>query len=64
LIITKGKEHATQELFVDDLLIKENGVDIYKLVNNNELFYNNHQVLNKFKDVERLSFINREKSIK
>ncbi len=45
LIITKGKENATQELFVDDLLIKENGVDIYKLVNDDELFFNNHQVL-------------------
>ena len=44
-IITKGKENATQELFVDDLLIKENGVDVYKLVNDNELFYNNHQIL-------------------
>lgn len=44
-ITTKGKENATQDLFVDDLLIKENGVDIYKLLNENELFYNNHQVL-------------------
>jgi hypothetical protein len=44
-IITKGKENATQELFADDLLIKENGVDVYKLINDNELFYNNHQVL-------------------
>lgn len=44
-ITTKGKENATQELFADDLLIKENGVDIYKLVNDNQLFYNNHQVL-------------------
>jgi hypothetical protein len=44
-IITKGKENATQELFADDLLIKENGVDVYKLVNDNELFYNNHQIL-------------------
>ncbi len=44
-IISKGKENATQELFADDLLIKENGVDIYNLISDNELFYNNHQVL-------------------
>jgi hypothetical protein len=44
-IITKGKENAIQELFADDLLIKENGVDVYKLINDNELFYNNHQIL-------------------
>ena len=44
-ITTKGKENATQDLFVDDLLIKENEVDIYKLLNENELFYNNHKVL-------------------
>lgn len=46
-IISIGKDNSKANLFVDDLLIKEEGLDVYKLYNNHELFYNNHQVIKK-----------------
>lgn len=44
-ITTKGQDNAKEALFVDDLLIKEVGTDVFKVIGQNELFYNNHQVL-------------------
>jgi len=44
-IVTKGKDDAKAALFIDDLLIKEEGVDIYSLdENKDKLFYNNHEI--------------------
>ncbi|HZK08132.1 MAG TPA: hypothetical protein VFC92_08010 [Bacteroidales bacterium] len=44
-IVSKGKEDATASLHVDDLLIKERGVDVYKIDSlDNSLFFNNHRV--------------------
>lgn len=40
-IVCKGKERSRDSLYADDLLIKESGVEIYKL-NMHTLFYNNH----------------------
>ncbi len=42
-IVTKGKDDSKQPLYVDDLLIREVGVDVYKM-DGNSLFYNNHDI--------------------
>lgn len=42
-ITTKGKEDSKQPLYVDELLIREVGVDVYKW-EDNSLFYNNHAI--------------------
>ena len=42
-ITTKGKDDSKQPLYVDDLLIREVGVDVYKW-EYNSLFYNNHTI--------------------
>jgi hypothetical protein len=42
-ITTKGKDDSKQPLYVDDLLIREVGVDVYKM-EGNSLFYNNHEI--------------------
>ena len=42
-MVTKGKEDSKDPLFVDDLLIIEMGVEVYKL-ENETLFYNNHDI--------------------
>lgn len=45
-IVTKGKDESKGPLFVDDLLIKEYGVDVYSLNKKEDtLFYNNHEVI-------------------
>ncbi len=44
-IVTKGKENSKASLHVDDLLIREEGIDVYKLdIDSTMLFYNNHQI--------------------
>ncbi len=50
-IATKGKDDSREPLFVDDLFIREVGVDVYKL-NGNSLFYNNHEIKGKSKKVK------------
>jgi len=47
-ITTKGKDDSKQPLYVDDLLIREVGVDVYKM-EGNSLFYNNHDIKVKVK---------------
>ena len=45
-IVTKGKDDSKGPLFVDDILVKEEGVDIYSLSDyKDKLFFNNHDVL-------------------
>ena len=45
-IITNGKDSYKEALFTDDLLIVEEGVDVYSLNNNKDkLFFNNHEIL-------------------
>ncbi|MBI3517931.1 MAG: carbohydrate binding domain-containing protein, partial [Bacteroidetes bacterium] len=46
-ITSIGKDNAKEPLFADDLLIKESGMDVYKLISEEELFYNDHRVLMK-----------------
>ncbi len=44
-IITKGKANSKALLHADDLLVREAGIDIYKVDTiTNTLFYNNHRV--------------------
>ncbi len=44
-IVTIGSKDAKGPLFIDDLLIREEGTDVYRMsVDNSSLFYNNHQV--------------------
>lgn len=44
-IVTIGTKDAKGPLFIDDLLIKEKGTDIYRLsMEDSTLFYNNHAV--------------------
>jgi len=44
-IVTKGKENSKATLHVDDILIKENGVNVYRMnEDTNTLFYNNHKI--------------------
>ncbi|NVN94285.1 MAG: hypothetical protein HXX18_03270 [Bacteroidetes bacterium] len=44
-IVTKGKDSSKKALFADDLLIVEEGVDVYSLnKQKNILFYNNHEI--------------------
>ncbi|MBK6965195.1 MAG: hypothetical protein IPH20_14970 [Bacteroidales bacterium] len=44
-IVTIGKKEAKEPLFIDDLLIRENGTDVYRFtVGDSTLFYNNHSV--------------------
>ncbi|MFZ4739848.1 MAG: hypothetical protein ACOYLE_01645 [Bacteroidales bacterium] len=44
-IITNGKDSYKEALFTDDLLIVEEGLDVYSLNNKDKLFYNNHEIL-------------------
>jgi hypothetical protein len=45
-IVTKGKDNAREPLFIDDLLIRESGVDVYDINEiDNRLFYNNHDII-------------------
>ncbi len=45
-IVTKGKDNSRADLFADDLLITETGVDVYGFDENSKrLFYNNHDVV-------------------
>jgi hypothetical protein len=45
-IVTKGKNDAKEPLFIDDLLIRESGVDVFGInENDKKLFYNNHDIL-------------------
>ncbi len=45
-IVTKGKDISKQALFADDLLITEEGLDVYRLSENGEkLFFNNHEIV-------------------
>lgn len=42
-IVSKGKDNSKASLHVDDILIKEKGIDIYMLYKNDKsLFFNNH----------------------
>lgn len=43
-IHTIGKEDSKAALHIDDILIKEKGVDVYKFEKDNSLFYNNHYI--------------------
>ncbi len=44
-IITKGKDNSKASLYFDDLLIREKGVDVYKLYEDKKvLFYNNQEI--------------------
>lgn len=44
-IVSKGKEDSKATLHVDDLLIKEKGIDVFKYDEiNKSLFYNNHKI--------------------
>jgi len=44
-ITTKGKMNSKANLHVDDLLIKETGIDVYKMDSlDNSLFFNNHKI--------------------
>ncbi|MHC1777143.1 MAG: hypothetical protein AB9834_17210 [Lentimicrobium sp.] len=44
-IVTIGKKEAREPLFVDDLLIREKGTDVYRFNDGYlSLFYNNHEV--------------------
>jgi hypothetical protein len=44
-IVTIGKNEAREPLFVDDLLIREKGTDVYRFTDgDSSLFYNNHAV--------------------
>lgn len=44
-IVTKGKDNSMATLHIDDILVKENGIDVYKIeLENNSLFFNNHKV--------------------
>ncbi|MFZ6053067.1 hypothetical protein [Halocola ammonii] len=44
-IVTKGKENSKATLHVDELLIKDKGVEVYRLdETTNTLFYNNHRI--------------------
>lgn len=44
-IVSKGKENSKATLYVDDILIKEIGTDIYKLDKaDSSLFINNHKI--------------------
>lgn len=44
-IVSKGKENSKASLHVDDILIKDKGIDIFKInKNDSSLFFNNHDV--------------------
>ena len=44
-LVSKGKDDSKASLHVDDLLIKERDVDVYKIDSlDNSLFFNNHRV--------------------
>lgn len=44
-IVSKGKDDSKASLHVDDLLIKESGINVYKIDSlDNSLFFNNHRV--------------------
>ncbi|MCT4665055.1 MAG: hypothetical protein N4A45_07470 [Flavobacteriales bacterium] len=45
-IVSKGKENSKASLHIDDLLVKEKGVDVYQM-NASSLFYNNHIISTK-----------------
>ncbi len=45
-IVTKGNDDSGNAFYADDILVKEEEVDVYKLNESKDtLFYNNHQVL-------------------
>ena len=49
-ILNKGQDLVEDEFYIDDLLIREKGVDLYKVVRKEgdaviELFMNNHQII-------------------
>lgn len=51
-ILIKGNDKSDLDIYVDDLLIREKGCDVYKVLNSNnsgitELFYNNHHIRKK-----------------
>jgi hypothetical protein len=42
-VVTKGKDNSTCNLYVDELLIKSQNTDVYRMdQNNHTLFFNNH----------------------
>ncbi len=44
-IVSKGKENSKASLHIDDILIKDKGIDIYKVnENDSSLFFNNHHL--------------------
>lgn len=44
-IVSKGKENSKASLHADDILIKDKGIDIYKIdKNDSSLFFNNHYI--------------------
>ncbi len=44
-IVSKGKDNSKAHLHADDLLIKEQGVKVYRIDSmNNTLFFNNHKI--------------------
>ena len=42
-IVSKGKDNSKAALYLDDLLIRESGAEIYRMQDDG-LFYNNHQI--------------------
>jgi len=52
-IVTIGKKYDRENVYIDDLLIREINTDVYKVVKQNnfdkitELFKNNQQIINK-----------------
>ncbi len=44
-IVSKGKENSRAGLHVDDILVKEKGVDVYRMEKDGVLFFNNHRVM-------------------
>jgi hypothetical protein len=45
-IVTKGKDDSKGPFYADDLLIRENGADVYRLNQSRDtLFFNNHEII-------------------
>lgn len=42
-----GRNNGVDSIYIDNILIRESDLDVYKKLNNNELFYNNFVVKNK-----------------
>ncbi|MCU0369827.1 MAG: hypothetical protein MUC31_00275, partial [Bacteroidales bacterium] len=47
-VVTKGKDDAKEAFYADDLLIREDGVNVFRMnASEDTLFYNNHEIIDR-----------------